>query len=226
MPTRSLLIALALCAPFPAQATVLTEADLHGRVDASAQGLTMNVVLLRGSAWTEAQARAQLLEAARVYEQCGIRLRRVTLLAVDPPGGRVNWNRFDRTGPASLTELRRLLPGGGGLTAYLTGAFLDENIDDAFAFGDWRDAYVSRPELNGTVFLSDRMNTPESVRERSASPYSVLAHEMLHVLIRSARHNSDAETNLMGDWRRRGDRILPRHCAAAAASPLLEAGAP
>lgn len=226
MPLRPFLLILALFArPCRAETAVMTEAELHDGVEASAPGLEMSVILLRGSGWTEEQAREQLREAARVYARCAIRLRRVSLVSADPPGGRVNWNRFDREGPASLAELRRLLP-GDGLTAYLTGAFLDENIDDAFAFADWRDAYVTRPELNGTLFLSDRVNSPGSRRERSASPFSVLAHEMLHVLIRSARHNGDPEANLLSDWRRRSDAILPRHCAAAAASPLLKAAAP
>jgi hypothetical protein len=209
----SILLALALNAPPAlAEASVATE-------------LEMNVVLLQGSGWTEAQAREQLSEAARIYGQCGISLRRVTLIVADPPGGRVNWNRFGGDGDASISALRRLIP-GDGLTAFLTGSFIDENIDDAFAFADWRDAYVTRPELSGTVFLSDRVNSRESVRERAASPYSVLAHEMLHVLLRTSRHNGDPEANLMSDWRRRNNRLPARLCDAVAASPLLKPGAP
>lgn len=213
MPFGSILLALALNAPPAlAEAPVSTE-------------LEMDVVLLQGSGWTEAQAREQLSEAARIYGQCGISMRRVTLIVADPPGGRVNWNRFGVDGDASISALRRLFP-GDRLTAFLTGPFIDENIDDAFAFADWRDAYVTRPELSGTVFLSDRVNSQESVRERAASPYSVLAHEMLHVLLRTSRHNGDHEANLMSDWRRRDNRLPARLCDAIAASPLLKPGAP
>ena len=94
------------------------------------------------------------------------------------------------------------------------------------AFAAWRDAYVTRPELSGTVFLSDRVNSRESERERAASPYSVLAHEMLHVLLRTSHHNGDHEANLMSDWRRRNNLLPARLCDAVAASPLLRPGAP
>lgn len=213
MPFNFILLALTLNAP-PALAEASVATDIE-----------MTVVLLHGSGWTEAQAREQLSEAARIYGQCGISMRRVTLIIADPPGGRVNWNRFGGDGDASISALRRLFP-GGSLTAFLTGSFIDENIDDAFAFADWRDAYVTRPELSGSVFLSDRVNSPESVRERAASPYSVLAHEMLHVLLRTSHHNGDLEANLMSAWHRRNNRLPERLCVAVASSPLLKPGAP
>ena len=209
----SIIFTLALCA-HPALAEVSAGAELE-----------MTVVLLRGSDWTEALARTQLSEATQIFSQCGISLNRVTIITADPPGGRVNWNRFGGDEAASISALRRLFP-GDGLTAFMTGPFLDENIDDAFAFADWRDAYVMKPELNGTVFLSDRVNSSASVRERAASPYSVLAHEIMHVLLRSARHNGDAQANLMSDWRRRNNSLPPRLCAAIASSPLLKPVAP
>jgi hypothetical protein len=213
MPFGFIFLALALSArPALAEVPITTE-------------LEMSVVLLRGSGWTEAQAQDQLREAARIYGQCGISLRRVTLIVADPPGGRVNWNRFGGDNDASISALRRLFP-GDRLTAFLTGSFIDENIDDAFAFADWKDAYVTRPELSGTVFLSDRVNSQESVSERAASPYSVLAHEMLHVLLRTSHHNGDFDANLMSDWRRRNNRLPARLCDAVAASPLLKPGAP
>ena len=76
---------------------------------------------------------------------------------------------------------------------------------------------MTKPELSGTVFLSDRVNSSASVRERAASPYSVLAHEMLHVLLRTARHNGDAQANLMSDWRRRNNNMPPHLCATIGA---------
>ena len=198
-----------------------SESDLLG--DSSpGPGLEVTAVLLKGSGWTADAALRKLREAARVLAQCGIRTRSVELAAVRAPGGRTRWLRYDKDGPDSFVGLRRMVPSECKLVVLLTGAFPDDADGAGFSRAEWTNGKDLAPALYDTVFLSDYADSEAYRKENAASPYSVMAHEMLHVLTREGRHFNDPEPNLLNNtWSVRSDRILPRHCEAARASRLV-----
>ena len=199
-----------------------SEADLLGGESVAGPGLDVTAVMVKGSGWTAEQALRKFQEAARVFSQCGVALRRVELAAVRAPGGRTQWLRFEKEGPDSFVRLRRLVPAAGKLVVLLTGAFPDDADGAGFSRAEWSNGKDLAPALYDTVFLSDYATSEAYRSENAASPYSLLAHEMLHVLTREGRHLNDPEPNLLNNtWSVRSDRILPRHCEAARASPLV-----
>lgn len=177
----------------------------------------LKVVYLERSGWSRDAVISQIREVVRIYRKCSLGFSKIEILLVRAPSYRVDFKRFAEAGEDSLLELRRSIPEGNTIIVYLMGKFLDNNNAPLDTTGlsnaRWRQSYEYRPELLNTVFISNLVLTEAYQSERTASPYNIIAHELLHVLTRDGGHYNLPEKNLMNIWRFRSNDILPMHCA-------------
>jgi hypothetical protein len=184
--------------------------------------LPLYFLMLRGGNWTEGQVRDHLERVARVYAQCGLRISGATLIEADPPAGRTKFVRYPAAGQAgTLPELVEASPLKARPVYYLFRGFTDVDDDAAFSQANFTDGDGANPALYDGIYLPAGVNSQKYAEERKGSPYSVAAHELLHVLTRDGQHVNVAPPNLMNIWRTRADAIRPEDCAKALASPLV-----
>lgn len=224
MTTFLLALAQACFAQTPGEA-LESARELETPVVAAASEVPMKAFeltafVLRGSLWDQGWADRMLAETVEIYAQCSVRVSRSEVKVVDAPGGRVHWKKYGEEGERGLNELRKALP-HEGLTVYLLGSFEDAPEVPGFSVAHWTNGGYFPPEQENTVFLGDYAATPKYFEERKDSPYSLLAHELLHVLTREGQHYNLPEKNLLNIWKTRSNKILPEHCGWVRESPLV-----
>lgn len=185
-----------------------------------ARKLRLEVLALRPSGWSAEAILAELRATAKVYAQCGIALGPVEVVAARGPGGRGAWAKYKESGDDTIAALRAAAPLRGA-AVILVPPFSDAPDVSGFSFAEWTNGQGLKPPLYDTVFLSDYALGGAYQSERAAQPYTLLAHELLHVLTREGGHFNDPQQHLLNIWRTRTDLILPKHCEAARANPLL-----
>lgn len=161
--------------------------------------------------WTDSDLLANLQQAAHVYGQCGLRFAGVTIYESNLRSDQLSrWEPESEAGYISLgrkSVIEKPRP-----MVLLIGGFADAEAS-AFALADYTTkAGAQYPELYNTIFLPDLINSDQYRREREASPYSTLAHELLHILTRDGEHNNDPTPNLLTIWRRRSNLITDEQC--------------
>ncbi|MEI8192181.1 MAG: hypothetical protein WCI75_20945, partial [candidate division NC10 bacterium] len=161
-----------------------------------ARSLRLEVLLVRPSAWTHEAVLGELRAAAKALASCGIALGPVELTAARTPVGRDAWARHKMEGEDTVAALRAAAPLRGA-AVLLTGPYTDEPETAGFSFAEWMNGSDLHPGLYDTIFLSDFMLTQAYRDERAASPYTLLAHELLHVILREGRHVYGREKHLM-----------------------------
>lgn len=178
------LLLLALAAAAPVHAQVLPPLRLEQRAawrdlprpPAATHLLELRIVDLDG--WPEAELRAAAAETAAILGQCGLRIERADLFAVQVPDSH---RHFDT--PRSR-ELARALDLPKPAVFFAAGTRQVPAYDaEAIGRGNSR----SRPELADTVWVA------RGARDLGI----VLAHELAHVLMDSGEH-VDTPGNLMG----------------------------
>jgi hypothetical protein len=199
------------------------ERELNPGPGAAARELHLHVVVLADSGWTLRQVLADLQEASQVYSQCSIKIGSAQVDLVRAPQGRVEWNQHEDTSSESVVTLRRQTPiSRGAPVIYFVKKFKDNPEGTGFSNAQWREAYPVREELLNSVFISDYSHSEEYRKERENSSYSLVAHELLHVLTRLGGHYNLPEKNLLNIWKTRSNAILNKHCEIAQESSLLQ----
>jgi hypothetical protein len=185
-------------------------------------GIRLAFVMLRSSTWYEDLVREHLEMIARVYAQCGVAVKEATLVEVDPPQGRTRFLRYPPSGTRSaLNDWVATTPIKDRAVFYLFRGFEDEEDDRAYSEATWEDG-KSDPALANSVLLPSGVNLAKYREERAASPYSVAAHELLHILTRQGQHENDAVQNLLNIWRTRTDFIRPTDCSRILRNALVD----
>ena len=190
----------------------------------AAGALELRLLLLRGSGWTEGQARDLVAQVADVYSQCGVRLSRAELVEAVAPGGRTRFSKYDAASPDSLNALARLVPSGPKPLLYLFAGFTDAADDAAFSRADFDEPPSPAdgprdPALFDSAFLPAGLNSPAYRAEHGA--YSTAAHELWHVLTREGQHYDETPHHLGNIWRDRTNAITARDCRLILANPLV-----
>jgi len=189
--------------------------------------LQVYMLLLRDTGWTKALAQEHFAHVTRVYAPCGLRFKPAVLIEADAPERRRRFLRWkEDPGPGSLRHLIDLSPLKARPVYYLFEGFQDDEDDAAFSRADFVDGDRNDPALDDSVFLPNGVNSPAYEQARRASPYSVAAHELWHVLTREGGHFNEEPRHIGNIWRTRSDFLRPRDCAAALANPLVVPVAP
>jgi hypothetical protein len=153
----------------------------------------LTLVHFRGSRWTSAEIRARVPKIARVYAQCGVRIRRATFVESEPWRDQLDMRGGDNPELGVERSIAAALPPGVDRpTLFFVRSFEDGTM--AVANPPY---YVpaGHPLLN-TAFLSD-----SGVSESKDAPYSTEAHELAHILGNLSQHTRGPGSDLMSDAR-------------------------
>lgn len=214
-------------AEFPAELRVLeefrwSERDLNPLGSVATRELDLNIVVMAENGWSLQQVLEDIQEVSRVYSQCSIKIGAAHVFLVREAQGRNEWTKNADSGEDSLVQLRRRTPlPNAEPVIYFVGKFKDDPEGAGFSNAQWREPYPIREELLNSVFISDYSHSEEYKKERESCPYSLVAHEMLHVLTRLGGHYNLPEKNLLNIWKTRANTILKKHCDLVQESPLL-----
>jgi hypothetical protein len=157
-------------------------------------GLVLTLATLEGAGWTPETMAAAAGESAQILAQCGVGLRKLELVLLRAP------ERFRDFYTPLSRELARTAPLARP-TVYFVAGTLQQPAFEAEAIG--RGNSRSRPELRDTVWIT------RDARDLGL----VLAHELVHVLMDSGEHVTEAG-NLMSDETAPGNtRLSDAQCA-------------
>lgn len=177
-------LALACCAPVAAAQAPPLELASRWTVDRTLAGdpnarrLSLALVTLEGSGWTESRMADAAVAAVRLLEPCGIALGRLEVLGY--AGGAAAMR--DLWTPASRELARAVAPTRPAV--FFVAGTRHRPAFEAEAFG--RPNTATRPELVHTVWVT------AAARDLPI----VIAHELVHVLSGSGEH-ADLPGNLM-----------------------------
>lgn len=210
----------------PGSKTVLISGQsFYSLAQWNSSNLQMDLHLVRfgDGVWSDQEVSDRLRDISQIYLQCGLRLREIQLHErPDLQPGRLS--RFEPHSPdgyltfgMSVTDLPRPL-------MFLIDNFADTAEASAFALADYTLKIGEPPpaQLFNTIWMPDYVNSAKYNQDRQRSPYSVMAHELLHVLTLEGQHNGDPEPNLLSTWRKRNNRISAEQCAQVAQSELVK----
>lgn len=145
----------------------------------STHHLTLTLVYFTGGNWPRDAVVRTAGNAAKILEQCGVRLRQIEIVRVDAPQ---RYHYFDTPASRELARTLRLAKP----TVYFVTDTRQQPAFDAEAVG--RGNSGTRPELVDSVWVT-----------RAARDVGIaLAHELVHVLANNGDH-VDARDNLMRD---------------------------
>ncbi|MDX6768272.1 MAG: hypothetical protein SF051_01960 [Elusimicrobiota bacterium] len=202
---------------------LLTRVELESayrevRAEPPSGRLTVHAVLPRGPRWTRTRVERHLRAAARVFARCGLMLDAAVLVEADAPA---RPSKFQKEGPGSLKHFIASSPLKERPVLYFFDGWSDLEDDRAFSSAPFTDGPLDDPALWESVFLPAGVDLPAYEEERRASPYSIAAHELLHVLTREGSHFNEEPRHLLNIWRSRSDAVRPDHCERALRHPSV-----
>ncbi|HSS64697.1 MAG TPA: S8 family serine peptidase, partial [Gammaproteobacteria bacterium] len=173
------------CPGEPKDVTVLSEKSVEKQTlysgsafpESVEQTLSLSLVVLDGTAWSEPLLESMAAEAARILAQCGLGLSDIRLYRVRAPRRLSYFNDWHASALVSKLEIPRP-------AVFFVRDTLQQIAFDAEAIGHSNGR--SRPSLVDTVWMT------EAVGHSGIA----LAHELFHVLADSGNHSDDPE-NLM-----------------------------
>ena len=189
--------------------------------------LSLSLIRLKGSSWTEARVLRQVERTERILGACGIGLGEVEVVAVQTPGRAHDLTMAADAAlpvPRDVLDLAARVPEQAPRPrVFFVGRLLG---DDALARSYWRDEgsveEAKRHPYIGTAWVAFKTHW----MERGDAGYSTLAHELAHLLCECG-HEGGERRHLLHRYRNfLSGEILPQHCAAMRASPLLRPARP
>jgi len=181
----------------------------------------LHFVKFSDGAWNDEQISAHLEETKTVYAQCGLEFTKVTVEESSLNSSNlIRWEPYAEKGYLNFG-----IKAADGRTHPLI--LLIDGFADAegtpFALAPFIPSIgePTPPVLMNSVFFPAFVNSDAYKKEREKSPYSSLAHELLHIFTLDGQHNNDPEPNLLSIWRRRNNRITEEQCEAVRKSPLV-----
>jgi hypothetical protein len=173
------------CPGEPGEVTVLSRKSIEKKIlypmsaypEGVTQTLSVSLVALDGTAWSEPLLESMAADAARILAQCGLGLSDIRLYRVKAPRRLSYFNDWSANALVSKLEIPRP-------AVFFVRDTLQQIAFDAEAIGHSNGR--SRPSLVDTVWMT------EAVGHSGIA----LAHELYHVLADSGSHSDDPE-NLM-----------------------------
>ncbi len=186
--------------------------------------LSLTVVLLDKTNWTEERAIRHLRKTAAIFAACGIVLDDVQLARGRGPEGR---HDLDMTAlypgadmPADVVDFSARVPAGAPWPrVFLVGRLLgDTVVARSYQQGAVEDEESRRFPYMNTAWIAYRAHW----EERAEEEYSSLAHELAHVLCRCG-HTGGERRHLLHEKRNfLGAAVLEEDCRRMQLSPLLQ----
>ena len=187
-----------------------------------AHRLDATVAYARDTAWTEARALRQIRRTAAILAGCGIELGSVDLVRLRLG---TNMRRLDASAaepdtgvPRAVAELSAKIPPGARYpVAFLIGRVVGtESL--AISYRALEESGPAAPYFD-TAWIGYRAHW----LPRRDDLYSALAHEIGHLLCRCG-HTVSATSHLLHPARNfLSSNVMPQHCEAFIASPLVSA---
>jgi hypothetical protein len=173
------------CPGEPGEVTVLSRKSIEKKIlypmsaypEGVTQTLSVSLVALDGTAWSEPLLESMAADAARILAQCGLGVSDIRLYRVKAPRRLSYFNDWSANALVSKLEIPRP-------AVFFVRDTLQQIAFDAEAIGHSNGR--SRPSLVDTVWMT------EAVGHSGIA----LAHELYHVLADSGSHSDDPE-NLM-----------------------------
>ena len=189
--------------------------------------LPLTLVMLRGSNWSEKRIVSHVRRTAGAFAACGVGLGPVTLVKAKAPDGRHDLDMTDvhpQAGvPRDVFRIAHMLPASAGWpVVFFAGKLIgDDALARSYGLGEVRPGRERDFPYMSSAWIAYKTHWIE----REDEEYSSLAHELAHLLCECGHVSAD-EPHLMHTHRNRlSSRILPEHCDAIRASPLLSAPA-
>ena len=186
--------------------------------------LSLTLVLLDKTNWTEDRAIRQLRKTAAIFAPCGIALDDVQLMRGAGPDGRHN---IDMTAlypgadmPADVVDFSARVPAEAPWPRiFLVGRLLgDTAVARSYQQGAVADEDAHEFPYMNTAWIAFRAHWEELAEEE----YSSLAHELAHVLCRCG-HTGGERRHLLHEKRNfLGAAVLEEDCRKMQLSPLLQ----
>jgi subtilisin family serine protease len=176
------------CPPEPGEVSVLSRRSLEKKVlypkseypQGVEQMLSLSLVVLDGTAWSEPLLESMAADAARILAPCGLGISAVRLYRIEAPRRLSYFN--DRNATALVSKLEIPRP-----AVFFLRDTLQQIAFDAEAIGHSNSR--SRPSLVDTIWMT------EAVGHSGVA----LAHELFHVLADSGSHSEDPENLMYAD---------------------------
>ena len=137
--------------------------------------MQLEVYVLQNSNWTDESVKHELIRAADVWQQCGVKFRSIAVMGISPGSRYSSINGND--------DLR--LVNSLSINSRPAVFFVHEIAGEPFSGYSYREIndypYKEFP-LKGTIWIPDLILTDEYKAKRDPV-YSTLAHEIAHVIL-------------------------------------------
>lgn len=187
--------------------------------------MDLSLAFFVDSGWTEAQADQHTSELNRIFGQCQVHVGQIQFHHLTSPSLPRRLVSRNPEHQDSIERLAELLSWLRKPALYMIEGVAESTPSTPFSkdqFKEMNGAEVP-DSIQGTIWLPSYINTPAYAKEREKSPYSVLAHELTHILTLDGQHNNDKVPNILTIWKRRTNLITQEQCAEIRVSPYLHA---
>lgn len=183
-------------------------------VRASAADLQMPAVALinlENSGWTKKIIQELWTEAIDVLnKQCGVQPGTFKYDVLEGVQGMLYMHeQAQPTSIQSVFEASRKVS-NEPIKIYFLRQFEDRSFATGVTFADWQDSDIrgeGDQEVMDSIWLASH---PTDVKHKPV--YSVIAHELTHLLTQQGMHVDSNPPNMMSIFRDRNNYILPEHC--------------
>ncbi|MEZ5396595.1 MAG: hypothetical protein R2724_27910 [Bryobacterales bacterium] len=188
--------------------------------------LSMTVILLKGSNWSEKRVRSHIERTRKIFAACEVAIGPITFVKASAPDHRHDLEMSEihpkARVPQDVFRLSKLLPRDAHWpVAIFAGRLLGDN---ALARSYGRGAVEPGSEPDYPYMNTAWFAFKTHWIERRDREYSSLAHELTHLLCECGHESRDFPHMMHTHLNMLSSRILPEHCEFIATSPLLTHG--
>lgn len=188
--------------------------------------VSLTVMKFSDNSWSDEQINQHFQSAANVYTQCGVKF--AVLKIISSKLNSKDLKRWDPYAPDGYLSFGlKAVKGISRPLVLMIGNFADTDGESTpFAMANYPTSNIETnpPGLYGTVYFPAYVNSDKYIQDHSNSPYSTLAHELLHILTLEGQHNNDPTANLLTIWQRRTNYITPEQCSSVLTSEYVNRG--
>lgn len=203
--------------------------EIYGkRAPAQDHHLALTAVYLQGTSWSEARVLRHIRRTARILEPCGIELIGVRLVKAWIPRELRSIDTTDKIPgtevPQSVYRLSSYLPKSAEWPVVFFVGRIDgeEVLARSYQQGDVPAGELKDYPYMNSAWISYRAHWVE----RPEDEYSVLAHELAHLLCRCG-HERGAQRHLLHEYRNfLGSHVLTQHCEMFRSSNMVTSPPP
>lgn len=169
----------------------------------------LNFVFLGQNEPIKEKFKSKLENAKKVLGQCGITIKKINYVSLDNHPDKVNYLAKNKMF-SFFQNVNMNFPYNNYLSIYVLSEFLGKEFATGKSYAEWVDLDFDSIDtaLKNTIWLASKtiLNTEDKRN------YSLLAHELIHVLTKRGSHYSPNPAHQLSTTFDRTDLILNRHC--------------